>query len=283
MTLEFILSYPQFIGFDGEGDEAEAAAAKAAAAKAAEEAAAAAAAKGGKTYTEEEFNAHMGGLRRKYETQAEALKASQKEQAAQLEKLTKVKGLSDEERTALETKIAGLESQYMTDKEKAERKAREDAQKYNTSLETLTGDRDRWRSDFQDEVVRNQIAQAAEKNQAHRASQIEAIVRPWIEFEEIRTEDGELTGKVHAVVNFPDVDKEKKPITMKYTVDEAVTRMTEIEEHHNLFSDKQKPGLGGGKNATGSGKKIDASKLAKENPAEYRRLRKESPELLYGS
>jgi hypothetical protein len=104
-----------------------------------------------------------------------------------------------------------------------------------------------------------------------------------IEFEDERTEEGELTGKVRAVVNFPDVDtKTKKPIIMKYTVDEAVSRMTEMEEHANLFDDKQKPGLGGGKNTATGGKKIDVRKLAKENPAEYRRLRKESPELLYG-
>lgn len=274
-----ILSNPQFIGFDGEDDEA-AAAAKA---KADADAAAAAAAAGGKTYTEEEFNTHMGGLRRKYETQTDALKASQKEQAAQLEKFKQMKGLSDEDRTALETKIADLESQYMTDKEKAERKAREDAARFTTELDGVSGERDRWRTDYQTEVVRNQIAKSAEKNRAHRASQIEAIVGPMIEFEPVKDADGEPTGKVQAVVNFPDVDKAKKPIVMKYTVDEAVTRMTELDEHSNLFDDKQKSGLGGSKNTTTGGKKIDMAKLAKENPAEYVRIRKEQPELIYGS
>jgi len=272
----FILSNLQFIGFDGDGD------AEAAAAKAKTEAEAAAAKGDDKTYTQEEFNAHMGGLRRKYESQTETLKASQKEQAAQLEKLTKMKGFSDEERTVFENKIAELESQYMTDTEKAERKAREEAARFSTELNSLTEDRDRWQSDFQDEVVRNQIAKAAEKNSAHKASQIEAIVGPMIEFEDVKDDGGEPTGKVQAVVNFPDVDKDKKPLIMKYTVDEAVTRMAELEEHGNLFKDKQKSGLGGSKNTAKGGKKIDLAKLAKEDPAEYRRLRKEQPELWHG-
>jgi hypothetical protein len=66
---------------------------------------------------------------------------------------------------------------------------------------------------------------------------------------------------------------------MEYTIGEAVKRMTELDKHANLFEDTMQGGLGGSKNAGTSGK-IDIVKLAKENPAEYRRLRKEKPELI---
>lgn len=239
-----------------------------------------------KTYTEEEFNTHMAGLRRKYESQLEETKKTQKELASQLEKTKSLKGLSTEERTALETRITDLESQYMTDKEKSERRAKEEAQRFTEQIEGLSKDRDRWRRDYQSEIIRNQISRAAEDNNAHRAVQIEAIIDSMIEFKEmIDEENGGKTGEVRPVVIFPDIDtKTKKPIKMEYTIPEAVKRMTELEEYANLFKDTQKAGLGGTKNTSKGGRgKVDPVKLAKENPAEYRRLRKESPELLYGS
>jgi len=95
--------------------------------------------------------------------------------------------------------------------------------------------------------------------------------------------NGEPNGEFTPVVKFPDVDaKTKQAIVMEYTIDEAVKRMKELDEYSNLFEDTMKGGLGGSKN-TGNGKKIDPAKLARENPAEFRRLRKENPQALYGS
>jgi hypothetical protein len=232
-----------------------------------------------KTYTEEEFNTHMAGLRRKYETQEQQLKQSQKEQATQLEKLRQVKGLSDEERTDLETKIKDLESKYMTDQEKSERKAKEEREKYTQQVTQLEGDKNNWKKRYESATVRNEITRAAERHEAFKSTQIEAIVSPLVVFQEVKNDDDESTGEFKPIVKFPDIDsKTKQPIVMDYSIDEAVERMRELDDFSNLFKDKMKSGLGGTKNQK-TGKKVDIGELAKTNPAEYRRLRKEQPEL----
>jgi len=261
MNLEFILNSARYLGYDGDGDgDGDGGDG------------------GGKTYTEEEFNTHQAGLRRKYESQLEETRKAQKQLAAQLEKAKKFKGLSDEERTSLTKKIEDLESKYMTDQEKAERTAQEERQRHTQQIESLTTEAQNWRRQYETETVRNQISRAAETNKAHRASQIAAILNPMVEFKALQDDDGEPTGETVPVVRFPDVDsKTKKPIVMEYSIDEAVSRMTEMKEHQNLFDDEMKSGIGGKRNVR-SGKSTDLAELAK-NPAEYRRLRREKPEL----
>lgn len=236
-----------------------------------------------KTYTQEEFDAHMAGLRRKYESREEQLKKAQKDLAGQLEKQKQMKGLSQEERQALQDRIDELESQFLSEKEKAERAAKQERDQFTGQIETLTGDRDNWRVQYQREVVRNGIRGAAAEHKAFDRSgdQIAAILGPMVEFKDVLDDEDQPTGQVKPVVRFPDVDsKTKEPLTLEYTIDEAVKRMTELDKFANLFEDTMRGGLGGSKNGGKPSGKIDVAKLARENPAEYRRLRKEQPELI---
>lgn len=271
--MKLLYQAARFISFDGEGDDAAAAAA----------AAAAASGGGAKTYTQAEFDSHMGALRRKYETREQTLQKAQRDLATQLEAQKGQKGLSEEERTALQSRIDELEGQFLTEKEKAERKATQEREAAALQVQQLSMDRDNWRSNYQREVLNNQITRAGVDNKAHDIDQIAAIVGPMISFKDVVDEDGAATGKQVPIVKFPDIDKDKKPIVMEYTVDEAVKRMTELDKFANLFVDSKRSGVGGRGNTGAPAGKIDLAKLAKENPAEYRRLRREKPELIYGN
>lgn len=261
------------IGFDGEGDgqgdgQGGGAGAGAGAGGAS------------KTFTQQEFDSHMANMRRKHEAE---LNKNKKELAEQLETTKKGKGLSDEERKGLQTRIEELESQYLTDTQKAERKASEERTQFTTQVDGLSGERDNWKKRFETKAASSDIADAAGKHKAVSPSQIRAILGPMITFKEGET-DGEPNGEFTPVVKFPDIDaKSKQPIVMEYTIDEAVKRMKELDEYSNLFEDTMKGGLGGSKNTGGGKGKIDAAKLARENPTEFRRLRKENPQALYGS
>jgi len=236
-----------------------------------------------KTYTQEEFDAHLGGQRRKYETQIEGAKQASKELAEKLEQQKKMKGLSEDERTSLQTRIDELESTYLTEKEKADRAAAAEREQFTGQLSSATVERDNWRTQYQQEVLNNRIRSAANAHKAfdRTGDQIAAILAPLTEFRDILDDSDQPTGQVKPVVRFPDNDvKTKEPIVLEYTVDEAIKRMTELDKHANLFEDTMRGGLAGSKNGGRPAGKLDIVKLAKENPAEYRRLRKESPELI---
>jgi hypothetical protein len=236
-----------------------------------------------KTYTQAEFDSHMGAMRRKHEAREQQLTKAQRDLAGQLEAQKNQKGLSEEERTTLQARIDELEGQFLTAQEKAERKATQEREASQVQVQQLTTERDSFRTIYQREVVSNQITRAGSNNNAHDVDQISAIVGPMISFKDVVDEDGKPTGQQAPVVKFPDIDKDKKPIVMEYTIDEAVKRMTELDKFANLFVDTKRSGVGGHRNTGVVAGKLDLPKLARENPAEFRRLRKEKPDLFYKS
>jgi hypothetical protein len=288
MMTEFILSNMQFVGFgDDDGTGGDGAGGDGGAGGDAAAAAAAAAAKDGgtKNYTQAEFDAHMAGLRRKSEAaiaaKEEEFKKTQRELAAQLGEAKKQKGLTEQEKAVHQARIEELENQFLTEQEKAKRAAVQKESEFTSQVDGLTSERDMWRTQFESEAASNQITRSAHTNKAFDPSQIGAILNPMIEFKESVDEaTGTGTGTYTPVVKFPDVGEDEKPIVMEYSVDEAVKRMTELPRFANLFEDTMKSGIGGTGNA--DSKKVDVARIARENPAEYRRLRKEKPDTIYG-
>jgi len=86
--------------------------------------------------------------------------------------------------------------------------------------------------------------------------------------------EGQLTGEYVPQVSFDDFDKEKKPIILELSVDEAVARMRELPKHQNLFHTDKRGGLGERGSSSSPGKKVDMARLAREDQAAYRELRK---------
>lgn len=99
-------------------------------------------------------------------------------------------------------------------------------------------------------------------------------------------DEAEQKGEFKVVVEFDDVDAEGKPIKTVRSPAEAVARMKEMERYANFFKNNIVAGTGGSSNpgglpTNGQGR-IDLRKVA-QDPELYRKLRKENPNLLFGS
>jgi len=237
---------PKFICYEGEGNQNE------------------------QTFTQDQVNTFLAEEKRKHQKTQQAL-------ATELEGLKKNASLTAEEKKVLEKRIEELQNQYMTAEEKA-RHASEKVQKQTTEqLEALTKERDTWQRLHSQLLIDTQIIKSATENKAYYSEQIAALLRPVTKLVENLDEEGKPNGEYTPKVMFADKDKNDKPIILELTIPEAVKRMTELDQFGNLFEGSKKGGVGGSGNV--SAQKIDIAKIARENPVEYRKLRKERPEL----
>lgn len=260
----FLRSASQFVAFE---DDAAAVAA----------AAAAAAATGNEgegeeeTFTQDQVNTFIATERRKMQVQQQKL-------VVELETLKKNATLTKEEKETLEGRIEELQTQYMTAEEKARRANEQAEEKHKKQFDDLTTERDNWKNRHAKSVIDTAITRAASDNKAFYCEQISAILTPKTKLVEVLDESGKPTGEYEPKVAFPDKDKDDKPIILELTVIEAVKRMKELKQYGNLFEGTKVGGLGGTGSQT-SGNTIDLAKIAREDPALYRKLRKEQPEL----
>lgn len=258
----FLRATSQFISFEGEDDDAAAKAAAEAAAKAAAE-------KDEKKFNQEQVNTIIAEEKRKNQIRERKI-------LGELETLKKSASLTVEEKEVLEKRIEDLQTQNMTVEEKARRAEEAAEKKMAEQVENLTKERDNWQIKHADLVVNTAIIKASSEgdNKAFFHEQILAILKPKTKLTEILDDDGKPTGNFEPRVSFSDKDKDDKPIILELTVPEAIKRMKELENYGNLFEGGKTGGLGGTGSQTKSGK-IDIAKIAREDPARYRKLRKE--------
>lgn len=260
MLILLLRSVSKFTVFEGE-DEA-------AAKKAAEEAAAAAAKKAAaETFTQEQVNTMMADERRK-------MQDKQKKTLGELDTLKNKASLTVKEKTELEKRIEELNNQYLTSEEKARRAEEEAEKKRADQIQTLTIERDGWVSKHSKLVVKTAIVDAAAAEKAVQHEQILALIGPKTRLVERLDDEGKPTGEYEPRVSFPDKNKEDVDIVLELSVHEAVKRMKELPRYGNLFEGTKIGGLGGSGSQTKGGK-VDLAKIAKEDPAAYRKLRNE--------
>lgn len=262
--MKFLKSY-SWICFDDEDD---------AAAKAAAEAAEAAKKKADetKTFSQEDVNSFLAKEKRKTQD-------AQKQLATQLQEYKRTAELGGEEKAELEKQIEDLQKQYMTVEERSRQASDKAAKKHLKEVEDLSKEKESWKTRYTRSTIDAAIAQAAVTNKAIAVEQIALMLRPSAKLAEKLDEEGKPTGIYEPRVDFQDLDKDEKPIMLDLTVAEAVKRMTELSQYGNLFEGGKAGGLGG---SSGTGKKVgqvDLAKIAREDPAQYRKLRKEQPEL----
>jgi len=249
---------------DGDGDGAGAGDA---AAKAVVDAAAAKAAATGKTFTQEDMNRVLADEKRKH--QANTRKA--------LEELEAIKAkatLTDQERQELESRVETMRNELLTKEELAKKEQDKLSKKYSEDTTKLTAERDAWQQRFTDSTIQRSITDAAVTSKAYSPKQIVAILQPDTRLVESLDAEGHPTGEMIAKVEFSDVDKDGKPVTLDLTIAEAVKRMSEMDEYANLFKTDGVGGVGGTNNARGT-KSLDVKKIAATDPALYRKLRAE--------
>jgi len=227
--------------------------------------------KDGKGFTQDEVNAFLAKEKRKTQE-------TQKQLADQLEEYKKVTQLSGEENVELEKRIEELQTKYMTVEERARQLKEKDEKKHGEEIDQLRKELGAWKQRYTSSTVENAITHAAVEHKAVVPGQIIAMLRSTTRLAEKLDSEDKPTGEFETRVMFADVDKDQKPVMLDLTVPEAVKRMTELEQFGNLFTDSKKGGLGGN-NSPKKGGKIDLAKIAREDPAQYRKLRKEQPEL----
>lgn len=251
-------------GGEGEGDGAAAAAAAATA----EAAAAAAAADPPKTFDQDAVNKLVA--KEKREGQLKTQKAID-----ELNSLKTRTTLNDEERTTLDTTIEALQNDLLT-RDEQQRRAKEKAEKeHNDAIGNAEEKHTKLFKTYRAAETGRSVTDAAVTGKAIRPSQIVAILAPMTKFVEIKDEEEKPTGKFKTVIEFPDKDKDGKDVVMNFTATEAVNRMKEMEDYFNLFEGDGTGGIGGNNRQQTSGKKGDPVDLAKTNPKEYIKQRRE--------
>jgi len=194
-----------------------------------------------------------------------------------LEEAKKNTALTAQDRASLEQRIEDLQTANLTADEKQKREKERAEKEYNSQVKDLTKDRDTWQIKHAQLMIDTEITKAAALEKALFTEQIAALLIPKTKLVETLDGDGKPSGIFEPKVAFPDTDKNEKPIILELTVPEAVKRMKELPQYANLFHTQQKGGLGGTGSTTTRGK-INLAKIARDDPKEYRRLRKEEPE-----
>lgn len=231
----------------------------------------------GKTFTQDEVNKLNAADRRK---DKEALAKLEK----QLQGLQESSSLSASEKQSLEENLEMVRGQLRTKEEQAkiERKRieEESTAKY-TDLEKRYLDLD---GKYRGETIKRSW-QDAFGNDAYSLSQAVSLMSPQSKLVPVIDEKTKKeTGEQRIVVELADEDSEGNPTKSTLTPTEAVKRMKELPHlYGNLFKTNVVAGVGG-TNTTGgvAGKgELDLKKLA-QDPEQYRKMRKENPNLLYG-
>ena len=191
------------------------------------------------------------------------------------------KNLSDDERSKAEERLSSVQNQLRTKEERAKHEKDQLQSDYETQLKTEREARKIWEDRFHDSSIDRALQDAAVGNEAYNTDHIVQLLRPMTKLAPLLGEDGTETGHFDPVVDFPDHDEKGVKVTFSGTPDEIVKRMREIGQHANLFKSNVVSGLGAnnatGGAASGPGGSVDVSKLT---PAQYRKLRKEHPELV---
>ena len=225
---------------------------------------------GEKVFKQEEVNKILAEERRQH--QAKTQKALE-----ELEALRTQADLTQKQRDELDGKLQSLRDMLKT-KDEQEREKRERIEnEFKAQVGTLSKERDNWRNRFETSTIKVAITQESVGAGAYDPDQIFAIIGPRTSLVEDLDTEGKPTGELVPTVEWTDI-KDGKPVTLKLAVKDAVKRMSETERFFNLFKGKGSGGAGGGggvRTGTGPLSQEDAARLARENPAEYRRLRAE--------
>lgn len=216
------------------------------------------------TFTQDQLNRILADDRRKHQEMV-------KQTVAQLEEYKKNLQLSDQQRTELETRIETLNSSLMSAEDKAKNEILKKDKELKTVAETLTKERDNWKSNYATEVITNNILKASSAHKVVSSEQMLDLLMPKTRLVEVLDADGKtVKGYVpKAKIRVPNEKGEE--VELDLTIEEVVKRMKEMPERYgNLFESGMAGGLGG-KGSSGGGSNMgDITDLARRDPEVYR-------------
>lgn len=220
------------------------------------------------TFTQDDVNRMLAEDKRKHQ---EANRKTMDEVDALKTKVS----MSTKERQDLNARLEEQKRAFLTKEELATREAERQKSEAENALKTLTDDRDQWKNRYEEETIVRSITDEAVRNDAFVPEQLVAILQPRTQLAEVLNDDGHPSGMLEPKVKFADTDSEGNPVELVLPVGKAVTRMKELEKFQNLFRGQGTGGLGSSNNSAVGAGEIDVVRLAKENPALYRKYRAE--------
>jgi len=224
-----------------------------------------------KKFSQSELNSLMAKQKRE-------LKVVQEKLMVQLEEAKKASKIGSEERTSLETQIEDLRKQTMSAEERAKQKEGKLQKQHQEELEQAKTEIGRWQGLYTNSTISNSLLKAASANKARSPEQILMMFKHDVKLAPKLDENGKPTDNFEARLDFVDINDDGKEVQLNLTVEEAVKRMSELPRYGNLFEGSKVGGLDGN-NVRDKQGKLDLAKLAKTDPARFRKLRKENPNL----
>jgi hypothetical protein len=228
---------------------------------------------GDKTYTQKELNDFLAQEKTQAKKNTQAL-------ITQLEELKGIKSLSEQQVNDLNAKIEELQNQNLSKEEIAKRDKEKLQKEYEGKLTQATEGQKTWQNRFSNKVIEVDILREAGLNDAYDAEQILDLLRGKARTVELEGEDGKLNGKFLTRVTMDAEDDKGVVKTLDLTAAEAIKLMKEQKKYANLFIVEGTGGVGGGTNRGESPIVKKAADLMKMSDEQYRKFRKENPNLL---
>lgn len=197
-----------------------------------------------KTFTQDDVNSIV-------KKEREAYQAKQRETLKQLEDLRGEKNTSDEQAKKLDTQIATMRTELMSEKEKAEAEKNRIAEEHKRALDAASGDRDAWQTRYESSQVLGDLLAAASKHKAYNSQQVVAVLQQGASLVEVKDAEGKPTGEFKVEVKAK-VKEGEAFVEKVVTADEAVAGLKAQKEFANLFLAERQGGTGY-RPGTGSG------------------------------
>lgn len=191
-----------------------------------------------KMLSQDQVNAILAREKRAWEQKTQLM-------IQQLEQLKQAKGLTEQEKQDLQTRIEELQASFQTKEQQQQTELAKLQKKYDKDISEANKTGETWRNNHDNLLKKVDIGRAASKFKAINSSQIEAILLPITKVTEKLDDEGKPSGEWVTKVNFPGKDKEGKAVQLTLSVEEAVKMMTEMpEEYGNLFQNQANGGVG---------------------------------------
>ena len=226
-----------------------------------------------KTYSEDDLTAIV-------DKRTEEVRRKQKAALKKFEEVQQSLKLTNEQKTAMEAELEEFRKNTLTAEEYAKREQKKLQEQYDSQLTEAQKESQDWQSRHNQLKIGYEISSAASKYGVlpEAVEALEAVLRSKTKIVPVEGDEG-IEG-YQARVDFVDRTAEGKPLPVELSVEEAIKLMKDKEDQYGYMFQGAKGGLGGNSGRPGAkGKSVDFSKLS---PAEYQRIRKENPELLYG-
>lgn len=218
-----------------------------------------------KTFTQEQVNAMMARDKDKAKKDNERLLAQLQTFAEQ--------GLTTDNLTSLQSQIEELKNEGKSKETLAKEKEDKLLRSHRTELDKLSADSKKWKSQYEQYRLESEIGSAAATKKARNPQQIQALLGPKSYFREELGEDKKPTGAYTPRIKMTERDKDGQEVLLDLTVTEAVDRLSQTEEHMNLFDSGASGGLGSYSNGSTHKKTGDLSNLPMDQYYQERKKR----------